>query len=263
MNRRSTLVTAVFIGLGLLVAMAGCGSSASTGATAHDGLSSLRGIGQRLDSPLPKTVGAAHLVDSRGNPHTINSLKGKIVVLDDTMTLCRETCPLDTAALVQAARKADQAGLSDKVVFVSLTVDPDRDTPEQLAAYRKQFSPAPKNWMLLTGQPAAVHGVLKSLGIYWEKVTDGDEVVHNWRTGKLLTYDVEHSDELFFIDETGKERFLLDGPPQLGAGGKIPGKLKSFLSDEGRKNVADPDPSDWSVPQALKVLGVLTHKKLT
>lgn len=227
--------------------------------TPSDGLAALRTFGQPLDVPLPASMLSAHLVDSQGKPHTFTSLKGKIVVLADTMTLCQETCPLDTSALVETARKADAAGLSDKVIFVSLTVDPERDTPAQLAAYRKQFTPVPANWLLLTGRTTAVHGILKSLGVYWQKVGEDGAVVHNWRTGERLTYDVQHSDEIFFLDASGHERFLLDGPPQLGPSQKMPPTLQRFLNDQGRKNLADPDPTDWSVPQALKVLNVMAR----
>lgn len=250
MNRHPHRLAALVAGLAMVPTLSACGPTSAPA----DGLTSLRSIGQPLNVPLPAQTLSAHLVDSQGAPHTFASLKGKIVVLADTMTLCQETCPLDTAALVETARKANAAGLSNNVVFVSLTVDPERDTPAQLAAYRKQFTPIPANWMLLTGATAPVHHILKSLGVFWQKVGENGAVVHNWRTGERLTYDIQHSDEIFFIDTSGHERFILDGPPQLGTSGKVPPALRNFLNNKGRKNLQDPDPIDWTVPQAMKVL---------
>ncbi len=247
---RSHRTAALVAVLAMVGVMSACGSTRPPA----DKLAELRAIGQPLDVPLPASVREAKLVDSRGITHTLDSLRGKTVVLGDTMTLCQETCPLDTSALVETAREADAAGLSKKVVFLSLTVDPVRDTPAQLAAYRRQFSRVPANWLLLTGESASVHHVLKSLGVFWRRVGEDGTVVRNWRTGERLTYDIQHSDEVFFIDSSGHERFLLDGPPQLGTSAEVPPALRHFLNGEGRKNLDDPDPTEWTVPQALKVL---------
>ena len=57
-------------------------------------------------------------------------------MISDVMTLCQESCPLDTANVVAAARPVERAGLDSKVVFLSITIDPGRDTVAQLAAYR-------------------------------------------------------------------------------------------------------------------------------
>ena len=67
------------------------------------------------------------MVSSSGHWFNLGSL-GKIVVLSDMMTLCQESCPLDTANVVAAARSIEKAGLGDRIQFVSLTIDPGRDT---------------------------------------------------------------------------------------------------------------------------------------
>lgn len=50
-------------------------------------------------------------------------------MLADSLTLCQETCPMTTANLVDMARPTQAAGQGNDVVFVTATVDPERDTP--------------------------------------------------------------------------------------------------------------------------------------
>jgi cytochrome oxidase Cu insertion factor (SCO1/SenC/PrrC family) len=93
------------------------------------------------------------LVDQSGASRTLGSLHGKVLVISDAMTLCQETGPLHTANLVATARAVTAAGLADRVQFATITIDPQRDTPARLAAYRDQFAPPPADWTLLTGSP--------------------------------------------------------------------------------------------------------------
>ncbi|TAM87903.1 MAG: SCO family protein, partial [Jatrophihabitans sp.] len=123
-------------------------------------------VGQQLSAPLAPAVADAALVSSTGAPVTLASLRGKVIVISDMMTLCQETCPLDTANLVAAARAAEQAGLGGKIEFLSVTIDPQRDTVDRLAVYRRLFEPAPADWAVLTGAPATLARFWGSLGVY-------------------------------------------------------------------------------------------------
>jgi protein SCO1/2 len=164
---------------------------------------------------------------------------------------------------VQSARKVESAGLGDRVEFVSLTVDPARDTPAQLHAYRKLFSPAPKNWTLLTGSPATVHRVLRSLGVYWKKVRGGDSPPpRSWRTNEPLRYDVDHSDELFFVGPESRERFLFDGPPHVSSSSAVPARLRGFMDAEGHHNLRKSAGREWTVPQVLTALSGITGHRI-
>jgi cytochrome oxidase Cu insertion factor (SCO1/SenC/PrrC family) len=217
-----------------------------------------------MSAQLPGAVAAIPLEDSSGHRRTLSDFAGKVVVISDTMTLCQETCPIDTASLVQIAREADRAGLAKHVEFLTITVDPGRDTPPQLAAYRKLYAPAPSNWMTLTGTPAHVDRLWKYLGVYHHRVAEDDSPPpKNWRTGRPLTYDIEHSDEVFFVDAAQKERFILEGMPQLASRREVPAPMVAFLSAEGRRNLTHPSDAGWSEPQARTVLGWLTGKRVS
>ncbi|MET3808363.1 protein SCO1/2 [Nakamurella sp. UYEF19] len=243
------MTAVVLVGL----AVAGCGSTA-TAAPAAPGPS----VGQPLDQPLPSAVLGASLVSSSGQPVSLASFSGKIVVISDVMTLCQETCPLDTANVVAAARSVQKAGLAGDVEFLSITVDPTRDTVARLAAYQSLFPDAPSNWLTLTGPAPTLAALWKFLGVYTEKVPEDLPAAKDWLTGRPLTYDIDHSDEVFAVDGTGHERFILEGAPTINPGTPIPPTLTAFLSAQGREDVAHPDALAWTMPQELQVLSWLT-----
>lgn len=170
---------------------------------------------------------------------------------------------MDTTNVVAAARAVERAGLGNKVEFVSVTVDPQRDTPIQLAAYRKLFSPAPADWTVLTGSQAVLGPFWKNLGVYVGKTADKPPFPHNWRTGKPLKYDITHSDAVIFLDGSGHERFLLMGIPHVAKDSSIPPTLMTFMDAEGHRNLAQPPQGAWTVPQELQVLSWLVQHRIT
>jgi protein SCO1/2 len=211
-------------------------------------------VGTRLDIALPQALTSRPLLTSDGHTVTLDALRGKIVVLSDATSLCQETCPLDTAALVQTARQVDATAQRADVVFLSLTVDPQRDTPAQLTAYRNLFNPPPANWLTLTGAAADVNAVWDTLGVWRQRVPEPPgPPPRNWRTNAPLTYDIEHSDEVFFLDQTGHERFILEGAPHV-ATGQIPQTLYGFMDRAGHANLATAPSSSSTVAQAREAI---------
>jgi cytochrome oxidase Cu insertion factor (SCO1/SenC/PrrC family) len=249
------------VGVVALLALSGCGASShpSTSSTQASAAKPPRyPAGTAMSGKLPSSLTHLAFTDQDGKTVHLADFAGKTVVIQDVMTLCQELCPIDTSTLVAAATAyAQSAPDPSKVVFLSITVDPQRDVPAQLAAYRKDYVGAATNlpqWKLLTGSAADVAALWKYLGV-WVKKVPQDEKVTNWRTGQPLTYDVDHSDQAFFIDGTGNERYILDGMPSLG-GAKIPPALQRFMTAEGHHN--EMKDKGWTAAQALGVLGWLT-----
>ena len=123
------------------------------------------------------------LTDSAGRRTSLAAYRGKIVVLADSMTLCQEICPLLGANFVDLARRTTSAGHASDVQFIQLTIDPQRDIPARLAAYRQLFSPAPKNWSTLTGPASSVAAIWKYFGADYEKVPEDAPPPRDWWTG--------------------------------------------------------------------------------
>jgi protein SCO1/2 len=217
-------------------------------------------VGQQLHRSLPDSLLHLRFRDSTGRVVTLAGLRGKVVVVSDMLTLCQGTCPLDTANVVGAARRVAAAGLANRVAFLSLTVDPERDIGVRLAAYRRQYGPAPSDWSVLTGRPADVNRFWDVLGVYRQRVPDRPPRPRDWLTGRPLTYDVTHSDEVFFLDDKGQERFLLEGPPHVSPGSPVPAPLRGFVAagDEHPHSPAD----GWTAQDAGRVLSWLLRRKL-
>jgi cytochrome oxidase Cu insertion factor (SCO1/SenC/PrrC family) len=210
-------------------------------------------VGTALDAALPSQILELPFTASDGRSVRLRDFAGKVVAVSDVMTLCQETCPLDTTTFVKTDRAEQTAGRGRDEMFLSITVDPGRDTRAQLAAYRDLFAP-PQNWLALTGPQTSVDALWNYLGVWRQRVGEPKGTPpRNWRTGRPLTYDVEHSDEVFFVDQRGHERFVLEGPPYATAG-SVPKALRSFMNSEGKANLADPPSTAWTQTQAQQVL---------
>jgi protein SCO1 len=89
-------------------------------------------------------------------------IKGKQVVISFIYTNCPDICPLTTARL---ALVKDQLGdaMGRDVFFVSMTVDPENDTPERLKAMADAFDTGP-GWLFLTGKPEDIRAINSKFG---------------------------------------------------------------------------------------------------
>jgi len=91
-------------------------------------------------------------------------LKGKTVAIELIYTHCVDSCPLETARLVQAQKVlGDRVGKD--IFFYSITIDPKRDTPAVLKAYAEKYHVGP-GWLFLTGKQADIDLISKKLGLY-------------------------------------------------------------------------------------------------
>ncbi len=99
------------------------------------------------------TLPAFELTERRQAPLRLDDLRGKVWVADFMYTSCVEICPLQSAEMARLqAAFADHADLR----LVSISVDPERDTPVALSAYAEKFQADPERWLFATGEPDAV-----------------------------------------------------------------------------------------------------------
>jgi len=217
-------------------------------------------LGTVLDKAVPESVADLPLTTDTGQVTSLAALHGQVVVLADFLTLCQETCPLTTGNLLMMDRAVTAAGLARRVRFVELTVDPGRDTPSRLRAYRKMVG-APANWSLLTGSPGVIERIWRYFGVWYQQVAEDQPPGVDWLTGRPLTYDVSHQDALLYLDARGRERFGVVGSPDA-AGAPIAPALRRFLSAQGRGDLSHPDPSTWTAAEALSPVAWLTGRPL-
>lgn len=94
-----------------------------------------------------------------------DAMKGKVVLINFVFTQCGEACPLITAKLVQVKRELGEA-FGHEVRFISISIDPQHDRPQDLAKFARKFDAVHPEWLFLTGEPASVEHVVKKLGAW-------------------------------------------------------------------------------------------------
>jgi protein SCO1/2 len=138
--------------------------------------------------PAPPTV----LVDSEEKPFDLATLKGKVVLVSFVYTTCNGVCPLTTQAQSHVQKTLQEAKLWGKSVeFVSITLDPKRDTPAVLRSYSHRWGADPAAWHFLTGSPQEVNEVIAA----WDMWVKSDS-----------TGVVDHPSRIFLLDRRGCQR---------------------------------------------------------
>lgn len=141
------------------------------------------------------------LTDQEGRPLDLADLRGSLVVLDFVFTQCTGPCPILTSAHVTWQRRLP-AALRERTRFVSITLDPARDTPAALRAYAEARGADLSDWSFLTGPVAEVEAVVRAYGVGTLRDADGQ---------------IEHTLATFLIDAEGRiaRRYLgLDHAPE-------------------------------------------------
>ena len=133
------------------------------------------------------------LVDQAGADRTLESLRGKAVLLDFVYTSCPGPCPILTGTHVRVQKLVKELG--DRVWFVSISIDPVRDTPTALRQYANARGADLLNWSFLTGTEETIAEVLEAYGV---GAVPGKD------------FEIDHLVVTFLIDGEGRivERYL-------------------------------------------------------
>ena len=162
--------------------------------------------------PQSRTLPAVKMVDQDGQPVVIDELKGKWSLLFFGYTFCPDVCPTTLAQLRELQGKLPQEVRDDlQVVFVS--VDPNRDTPQQIKQYLGYFN---AGFQGLTGTPENIQKLANAMSIPY---IPADTSKPN--------YTVDHSGNLVIIGPDGEQHGFIRAPlnnAKLEA--QLPGVLK-------------------------------------
>jgi protein SCO1/2 len=120
------------------------------------------------------------LTNQDGQRVSLTALRGKVVAITFIYTTCVDTCPLLTAKMASLQGRLG-SDFGPQVQFLSITVDPARDTPEVLKRYAVGHGAKGAGWAFLTGTPSEIQVVAKHYGVYYRKTPRGD-VDHTFLT---------------------------------------------------------------------------------
>ncbi len=123
----------------------GLGSKANVASTDERPLEGLQVFG---------TVPPFSLIERSGTRVTRDDLMGKVWIANLIYTHCPDTCPLQTAEM---ARLQSAFMTEGDLRLVSITVDPERDTPPVLKEYADRYGADPDRWLFLTGDKDAIY----------------------------------------------------------------------------------------------------------
>jgi len=153
-------------------------------------LLALAAVSCAYDSGLPRLfrVPDASVVSDRGKAVRLAEMSGYVTVYDFVFTNCAGTCPLMAATMRRLTRRIDK---SARVRFVSISVDPERDTPAVLHAYANKVRNDDR-WLFVTG----TRDDIVKLSVEGFKLAAGG-------TPQTLAEPLLHSEKLAIVDRDG------------------------------------------------------------
>lgn len=131
------------------------------------------------------------LIDQHGNEFHLAENRGKVILIFFGYTNCPDICPTTLADFKQINEKLGER--ADDVVFLFVTIDPERDTPDRLAKYLPVFG---EGIIGLSGSEDELRPVWKDFGVYRSKVD----------SGSAAGYLMDHSTRVYGLDKDGNIR---------------------------------------------------------
>ena len=171
-----------------------------------DGLSAFTSEGARrlAVEKNPIALPKVELTSSDGSRIFLQDFDNKIVLVDFIFTSCRTVCPMVTQNFKELSDKINRAAIKDRVLLVTVSFDPDRDTPDVLNAYSSALGIDSRRWKFVTvNNKQQLDVLLSAFGVVVIPASDG-QYEHNSaihlvdQAGKLAKiYDYEATDLIF------------------------------------------------------------------
>lgn len=163
--------------------------------------------------PSPQAAADFTLTSVNG-PVSLTDFSDKVVLLYFGYTFCPDVCPATLTELRQVLHEMGKD--ADQIQVIMITVDPERDTPAQLADYVTHFDPS---FIGLSGTEAEIAAVAAQYGVFFER-----------HEGTAATgYLVDHTARVFVIDR--QQQYWLSFPFEM-----PPDEMKSDLETVLKQN---------------------------
>jgi protein SCO1 len=193
MNRKTSVLA---IAISIVAVIAGMLLSRALVNRAEDSHATALVTGTLLDPPRP--LPSFSLMDQANRAFDNERLHGRWSYLFFGFTNCPDVCPTTLRVLAQTEQSLSDLPPAQRPQVILVSVDPKRDTPQQLVSYLKFFNPA---FIGLTGEQEALDAFTRQLGVP-VAITPTDNG----------SYTVDHSAAIFLIDPNGAMRALFSPP---------------------------------------------------
>jgi len=114
------------------------------------------------------------LTDQNGSQISNEDLRGQIVLYNFTYTNCEE-CAQTDEVMAQVQNRLDEVATEDiPIKLVTISVDPEHDTPDVLTEYAQSLGANPDQWVFATGSPAMLKSVIGGgFSLFYQQREDG------------------------------------------------------------------------------------------
>ncbi|MGD0968196.1 MAG: SCO family protein [Candidatus Aquilonibacter sp.] len=116
------------------------------------------------------------LIDQLGRHFTLDDLRGRPLIVTFISAHCDGVCPLIESQVAAAAER--QRLDHGSVRFLTISLDPERDTHADLVHIAHTFNADPSYWLIAGGQPAGVHQMMQAFGVDVSRGADGYADAH-------------------------------------------------------------------------------------
>lgn len=146
----------------------------------------VQSLGSGSSLPVVQAAPDFELTNVDGRQIKAGDNAGKVVLMEFMFTSCPDICPVTTYKMVQLQEQLKQQGtFGDKVQFVAVTFDPERDTPETLQKYAERMGMDMSGWQVLRGEEAATKELAAKYGVNVVNMGEG-QFVHNVTSLQLI-----------------------------------------------------------------------------
>jgi protein SCO1/2 len=171
------------------------------------------------DLPLLGELPAFSLVAEDGKPFRKDDLLGRVWVADFVFTSCADACPRLQAKMKKLQDRLVPLEQGGNIGLLSISVDPERDTPEKLKQYGETFGARSGLWRSLTGEQqelerTVVRGFHTAMAKVPRQGGADPQQVSDWRPGgadpHAEAFDIMHGERLVLVDRMGRIRGYYD-----------------------------------------------------
>jgi protein SCO1/2 len=163
----------------------------------------------RKELPMLADLPQFSLIAEDGSPFTRDDLLGRVWVADFVFTSCADACPLLQQKMKKLQDRLIPLQQGGNISLLSISVDPERDTPAKLRDYAQVYGQRKGQWRYLTGQQREVEKtVVQGFHTAMAKIPTGNADPH------LEAFDIMHGERLVLVDRMGRIRGFYEADDQ-------------------------------------------------